>query len=60
MPAGKHLKTQMYCIPLAYPQTKQTVECRDPWGDMRRTRQIEHCVDAYKKAGYDVVGDSDK
>ena len=42
------------------PETKQTVECRvDPWGDMRRTRQIESCVEAYKKAGYAVVGDSE-
>jgi hypothetical protein len=48
-------------VVLQNPQTKQTVECRvDPWGDMRRTRQIEHCVDAYRKAGYEVVGDSDK
>ena len=48
-------------VVLQHPQTKQTVECRvDPWGDMRRTRQIEDCVDAYKKAGYDVVGDSEK
>lgn len=48
-------------VVLQNPQTKQTVECRvDPWGDMRRTRQIEDCVQAYKKAGYAVVGDSDQ
>ena len=42
------------------PETKQTVECRvDPWGHMNRTRQVEDCVVAYKKAGYVVVGDSD-
>ena len=47
-------------VVLQHPQTKQTVECRvDPWGDVRRTHQIESCVDAYKKAGYAVIGDSE-
>ena len=40
--------------------TKQTVECRvDPLGDIRRRTQIKNCVNAYKAAGYTVVGDSD-
>jgi hypothetical protein len=48
-------------VVLHNPQTKQTAECRvDPWGDVRRTHQIENCVEAYKKAGYEVVGDSEK
>jgi hypothetical protein len=47
-------------VVLQNPETKQTVECRvDQWGHMNRTRQIEDCVLAYKKAGYAVVGDSD-
>jgi hypothetical protein len=47
-------------VVLQNPQTKQTVECRvDPWGDSSRTRQIDHCVNAYRKAGYEVVGDSE-
>src|SRR5215468_8712038 len=47
-------------VVLQHPQTKQTVECRvDPLGDMRRTRQIEDCVKAYRQAGYTVVGDSE-
>jgi hypothetical protein len=47
-------------VVLQNPQTKQTVECRvDPWGDMRRTRQIEDCVVSYKRAGYAVVGDTE-
>jgi hypothetical protein len=48
-------------VVLQNPQTKQTVECRvDPWGDIRRTRQIEDCVDAYRMAGYAVIGDTEK
>ena len=47
-------------VVLQHPQTKQTVDCKvDPWGSMNRNQQIESCVDAYKKAGYSVVGDSD-
>ena len=46
-------------VVLQHPDTKQTVQCRvDPWGDMRRTTQIESCVRAYEQAGYRVVGDS--
>jgi len=48
-------------VVLENPQTKQTVECRvDPWGDIRRTRQIEDYVDAYRMAGYAVIGDTEK
>jgi hypothetical protein len=48
-------------VVLQNPQTKQTAECRvDPWGDVRRTHQIDNCVGAYKRAGYEVVGDSEK
>jgi len=47
-------------VVLRHPETKQTVECRvDPWGHVNRTRQVEDCIVAYKKAGYAVVGDSD-
>lgn len=46
---------------LQNPTTKQTVECKiDPWGDMRFHKQIEDCTNAYKQAGYIVVGDSDR
>ena len=46
-------------VVLQHPQTKQTVECRvDPWGSMNRTGQIDACVSAYKKSGYEVIGDS--
>jgi hypothetical protein len=46
-------------VVLQHPQTKQTVECRvDPWGSMNRTGQIDACVSAYKRSGYEVVGDS--
>lgn len=45
---------------LQNPTTKQTVECKiDPLGDMRFHKQIEDCTNAYKQAGYVVVGDSD-
>ena len=46
-------------VVLQHHQTKQTVECRvDPWGSFNRTAQIDACVSAYKKSGYEVVGDS--
>jgi hypothetical protein len=45
---------------LQNPTTKQTVECKiDPMGDMRFHKQIEDCTNAYRQAGYVVVGDSD-
>jgi hypothetical protein len=45
---------------LQNPTTGQTVECKiDPMGDMRFHKQIEDCTNAYKQAGYVVVGDSD-
>ncbi len=51
--------TSRYVV-LQNPTTKQTVECRiDPWGDMRFHKQIADCTNAYKQAGYVVVGDSD-
>jgi hypothetical protein len=41
------------------PETKQTVDCKvDPWGHVNRTKQIDDCVEAYRKAGYNVAGDS--
>jgi hypothetical protein len=39
--------------------TKQTVQCKvDPWGSMDFSAQVDKCVGVYKKAGYEVVGDS--
>lgn len=44
---------------MQHPETKQTVECKvDPWGHVNRTKQIDDCVEAYRKAGYKVTGDS--
>jgi len=43
------------------PGTGQVVECKvDPWGDMRRDKQIEDCRRAYEGAGFRVVGHSNK
>lgn len=47
-------------VVLRHPETNQSAECRvDPWGDVDRTRQISHCVAAYVRAGYRVLGDSE-
>ncbi|MDO8478370.1 MAG: hypothetical protein Q7W02_19660 [Candidatus Rokubacteria bacterium] len=49
-------------VVLQNPQTKQTVECKvmNPDIPAVRAKQIKDCVKAYKAAGYDVVGDSEK
>jgi len=47
-------------VVLQQPETKQTVECRvNPWGSISNANQINKCVNAYKQAGYSVVGDSE-
>jgi hypothetical protein len=57
LPTGCGSATRV--VVLQHPSTQQTVQCRvDPWGSMDRTRQIEACVAAHTKAGYQVVGDS--
>lgn len=43
---------------LRNPQTQQTVDCRtDHQGLITRGMRIDACVSAYKKAGYQVVGE---
>jgi hypothetical protein len=43
-------------VVLANPKTGQTVECREVADG--GFRQRERCIEAYKQAGYTVVGDS--
>jgi hypothetical protein len=46
-------------VVLQHPETRQTVECKvDPWGHINRKLQIDSCVDAYNKAGYQKLSDS--
>lgn len=42
---------------LQHPDTKQTVQCKvDPTGSGYRV-QVENCIRAYEKAGYNLVSD---
>ena len=48
-------------VKLQSPKTHKTVECKaEPSSSVDAAKQVDDCVNKYKKAGYAVISDSAK